>query len=52
MGSALSRTYISADGRYLKNDDPMQEAAAITAIGGAAIALIAAYSLWTLRGRK
>jgi hypothetical protein len=35
-----------------KTDDSMQEAAAITAIGGAAIALIAAYSLWTLRGRK
>jgi hypothetical protein len=30
----------------------MQEIAAITAVGGAVIALVAAYSLWVLRGRK
>jgi hypothetical protein len=30
----------------------MQETAAFTAVLGAAIALIAAYSLWTLTGRK
>ena len=33
-------------------DVPMQEIAAITAVGGAVIALVAAYSLWVLRGRK
>ncbi len=31
---------------------PMQEIAAITAVGGAVIALVAACSLWVLRGRK
>jgi hypothetical protein len=38
--------------RSMQETAAFQGTAAFTAVLGAAIALIAAYSLWTLRGRK
>jgi hypothetical protein len=57
MGSAGLRSYIrivpicAAPSGAGKRTD-MQEIAAFTAVAGAVIALVAAYSLWALSGRK
>ena len=53
IGGSTSLRQDCADMRSLQyGKRSMQETAAFTAVLGAAIALIAAYSLWTLRGRK
>jgi hypothetical protein len=53
IGGSASPRQDCADMRTFQNGKrSMQETAAFAAVLGAAIALIAAYSLWTLRGCK
>jgi hypothetical protein len=53
IGGSANLHQDRADMRTFQNGKrSMQETAAFTAVLGAAIALMAAYSLWTLGGRK